>query len=123
MSEEPMKPTKTTTTSKQAPNATKAKRVRTSFSKEFKLQAVELLELGQKNPTELAMELGIRRNQLYKWRDQLNRHGKDSAFNGPGRTPEAQQSEVERLRRALARVTEERDILKKAAVYFAKELP
>lgn len=46
---------------------------RTRFSKEFKLQAVELFEHGQKTPTELAMELGIRRNQLCKWRDQFNR--------------------------------------------------
>ena len=117
-----MKPTKKRTTSKQAPNVAKPTRVRTSFSKEFKLQAVELLEFGQKNPTELAMELGIRRNQLYKWRDQLKSHGKDNAFNGPGRPLEDQQNEVERLRRELARVTEERDILKKAAVYFAREL-
>lgn len=118
-----MKPTKKTTPSKQSSTAVNPTRVRTTFSKEFKLQAVELLELGQKNPTELAMELGIRRNQLYKWRDQLKLHGKGSAFNGPGRPPEDQQSEVERLRRELARVTEERDILKKAAAYFARELP
>jgi transposase len=123
MSEESMKPTKKSITTKQATSATNPTRVRASFSKQFKLQAVELLELGQKNPTELAMELGSRRNQLYKWRDQLKSHGKDSAFNGPGRPPEDQQDEVERLRRALARVTEERDILKKAAVYFARELP
>jgi transposase-like protein len=51
-----MKSTKKTTTSKQSPNAANPTRVRTTFSKEFKLQAVDLLELGQKNPTELAME-------------------------------------------------------------------
>lgn len=66
-----MKPAKKSITTKQATIPAKPSRVRTRFSKEFKLQAVELLELGQKNPTELAMELGIRRNQLYKWRDQL----------------------------------------------------
>lgn len=118
-----MKPTNKTTPSKKPSTTVNPTRVRTTFSKEFKLQAVELLALGQKNPTELAMELGVRRNQLYKWRDQLSRHGKDGAFHGPGRPPEDQQSEVERLRRELARVTEERDILKKAALYFAKELP
>jgi transposase len=117
-----MKPTKKTTPSKQSSAAANPTRVRTTFSKEFKLQAVELLELGQRNPTELATELGIRRNQLYKWRDQLKQHGKDAAFSGPGRPTEDQQSEVVRLRRELARVTEERDILKKAAAYFAREL-
>jgi transposase len=118
-----MKPTKTSIPSKLASGPAKLKRTRTIFSKEFKLQAVELLELGKKNPTELAMDPGVRRNQLYKWRDELKRTGKDSAFNGPGRQPEEQLSEVERLRRELARVTEERDILKKAAVCFARELP
>ncbi len=118
-----MKPMKKTTTSKPLPAVNEALRERTRFSKEFKLQAVELLELGQKNPTELAMELGIRRNQLYKWRDQLKAHGTEQAFKGPGRVPVDQQCEVERLKRELARVTEERDILKKAAAYFARELP
>ncbi|MDB5822804.1 MAG: transposase [Herminiimonas sp.] len=119
----PMKPTKKSTTSKAAPTAKNPDRVRTTFSKEFKLQAVELLELGQKNPTELAMELGVRRNQLYKWRDQLKAHGAENAFRGPGRLPEEQQGEVERLKRELKRVTEERDILKKFTAYFGSHLP
>ena len=45
--------------------STERKRVR--HSKEFKLEAVRLLEHGQKPATQLALELGIRRNQLYKW--------------------------------------------------------
>ncbi len=99
----------------------KAKRGR--FSKEFKLEAVRLLELGQKPATQLAMELGIARNQLYKWQAQLGKVGKEQAFRGPGRKPGDEQSETERLRAELKRVTEERDILKKAAAYFARELP
>jgi transposase len=101
-------------------------RVRTRFSKDFKLEAVKLLKLGQKPATELAMELGIRRNQLYKWAEELSRKDGDEslAFNGPrGRPPANQLSEVERLKRELKKVTEERDILKKAAAYFARELP
>ena len=46
----------------------------------------------------------------------------DQAFRGQGRKPRDQQSEMERLRAELRKVTEERDILKKAAAYFAKEL-
>ncbi len=99
----------------------RAKRER--LSREFKLEAVRLLELGQKPATQLAMELGIARNQLYKWQAQLGKVGKEQAFRGPGRNPKNEQSETERLRAELKRVTEERDILKKAAAYFARELP
>jgi transposase len=100
-------------------------RVRERFSKEFKVEAVRLLKLGQKPATELALELGIRRNQLYKWEEQLDAKGGDvaNAFKGPGRPSGDLISENERLRREVKRLTEERDILKKAAAYFAKELP
>jgi len=98
-------------------------RKRTRFTKEFKLEAVKLLEAGQKPATQIALELGIRRNQLHKWQAQLRKKGTDEAFRGPGAKPLSELSEVERLRRELKRVTEERDILKKAAAYFAKELP
>ena len=49
-----------------------AERQRQRFSREFKLEAVRLLELGQKPGTQLALELGIKRNQLYKWQKELN---------------------------------------------------
>lgn len=97
-----------------------AKRQR--FSKEFKIEAVRLLELGQKSAAQLALELGVRRNQLYKWKEQLAGKGA-TAFAGTGRRPAAQESEVTRLKRELEKVKEERDILKKAAAYFARELP
>lgn len=96
-------------------------RVRQRFSREFKLEAVRLLEQGGKPATQLAMELGIQRNRLYKWQKELGAKG-DAAFLGTGRKPASQQSEVERLKAELKKVTEERDILKKAAAYFAKEL-
>jgi transposase len=96
-------------------------RQRQRFSKEFKLEAVRLLELGQKPGTQLSLELGIRRNLLYKWQKELGTKGKE-AFQGPGRKPVDQQSELERLKAELKQVTEERDILKKAAAYFAREL-
>ena len=82
---------------------------------------MRLLELGKKPATQLAAELGIPRNRLYKWQNDLRAKGNE-AFHGPGRKPADQQSEVERLKAELKRVTEERDILKKAAAYFAKEL-
>lgn len=96
-------------------------RVRQRFSREFKLEAVRLLEQGGKPATQLAMELGIQRNRLYKRQKELGAKG-DAAFHGSGRKPASQRSEVERLKAELKKVTEERDILKKAAAYFAKEL-
>lgn len=96
-----------------------SERRRSRYSREFKLEAVRLIERGQKPATQLALELGIRRNQLYKWRAQLKARGAQ-ALRGPGRPRLSEESEVSRLRRELARVTEERDILKKAQAYFAK---
>ncbi len=69
--------------------------------------------------TQLARELGIRRNQLYKWQREFQARGA-GAFPGSGARKE-RTTEITRLKRELARVTEERDILKKAAMYFAKE--
>jgi len=96
---------------------------RQTFSREFKLEAVRLMEEGRKPPAELARELGIRRNQLYKWKDTADKNGV-SAFPGPGR-PALRGTEVEEtrlLRKELIRVKEENEILKKAAAFFAREL-
>ena len=93
---------------------------RKGFTAEFKREAVRLLETSQKQPSDLARELGVRRNQLYKWKDQLSRRG-EQAFPGHGRRA-ATNDEVTRLRQELELVKQERDILKKAAAYFAKEL-
>lgn len=95
-----------------------SERQRRRYSKEFKLEAVRLLESGQKPATQLALELGIRRNQLYKWQAQLVRSG--TLHARPGRPTLEEESELTRLKRELKRVTEERDILKKAQRYFAK---
>ena len=92
------------------------------YTKEFKLEAIRLLEAGEKPASVIAMELGIKRTLLYRWRDQLRKNG-DAAFSGiAGRPKDDQLSEVARLKKELKEVTEERDILKKAAAYFAKDL-
>ena len=64
---------------------------RQQFDKAFKLNAVALLKAGQKPATQLALELGIRRNLLYKWAETLANHGGNvnSAFNGPGHNKQA----------------------------------
>jgi len=94
---------------------------RKTFSEAFKREAVRLLEQGEKSPSDLAIDLGIRRNQLYKWQAQIQKHG-DAAFQGSGRRPADPNDEVARLRKELAELKEENEILKKAAAYFAKEL-
>ena len=92
------------------------------YPTEFKLEAVRLLNEGAKPASEVAMQLGVKRTLLYRWRDQLNENG-DGAFSKcPGRPKADQMSEVSRLRQELKAVKEERDILKKAAAYFARDL-
>ena len=104
-----------------------AGRQRQRYSKEFKLAAVNLLQSGTKPGTLIAMELGIQRNLLYKWAEMLKRHGgnAEAAFQGPGRNKlgkhhDPLKAEIARLKRELKRITQERDILKKAEAYFAK---
>ena len=89
------------------------------YTREFKLEAVRLLRQGEKPAAQVARELGVKRALLYRWREAQATAG-DAAFSSkPGRKPSA---EVTRLKRELAAVREERDILKKAAAYFAREL-
>lgn len=96
---------------------------RKQFTREFKLEAVRLLDEGKKPAAELARELGIRRNLLYKWKETIDEKGND-AFPGTGKRSgvETQTAETARLKRELAQAKEEVDILKKAAAFFAKEL-
>jgi len=92
-----------------------------TYPKEFKLEALKLMETSDKPASEIAMKLGIRRNQLYKWKEQMVKKG-DVASGQRGRPKKEDQSELSRLRQELKRVKEENEILKKAAVFFAKEL-
>ena len=94
-----------------------AKRQR--FTKEFKLEAVRLWKSSGRPAAAVARELGLRRNHLYKWQTELEVHT-EAASPGSGNRP-ASENELQRLRRENARLREERDILKKAAAYFARE--
>lgn len=97
---------------------------RNHFSKEFKIEAVRLLKSGKKAGTAIARELGIPRNKLYLWQDQIDAHGEDTAFPGHGRraSSDKQAQEHAHLQKELARLKEENDILKKAAIFFARDL-
>ena len=93
-----------------------------TFTREFKLEAIRLMRESGRPSSEIAAELGIRRNMLYKWKEQLESKG-DNAFSSKrGRPLKENQNELTTLRQENNRLREEVEILKKAAVYFAKEL-
>jgi len=89
---------------------------------EFKLEAVRLLKEGGQQASQIAMQLGVKRTLLYRWRDEVNNKGSEAFKGRPGRPKADQMSELSRLRQELKSVKEERDILKKAAAYFGKDL-
>ena len=93
-------------------------RLRTVFSDEFKRAAVFRLRQREQSATALALELGIRRNQLYKWAHQFDTLGANEKLKTPGRPPQSDETEVARLRRQLARAEEELAILKKFDAYL-----
>lgn len=92
---------------------------RQRFTKEFKREALRLWKSSGRRAAVVARELGLRRNHLYKWAATLEAHG-EAAFPGSGKRP-APADELARLRREVVRLREERDILKKAARFFARE--
>jgi len=89
------------------------------YTKEFKLEAIRLADESEQPVTQVARELGLRVNQIYKWKQQLEAKG-EAAFPGKGRQA-GLEAETARLRRELAQAKQEVEILKKAARYFAKE--
>ena len=91
------------------------------YTKEFKVEAIRLMDSANKPVSEIAMELGVKRTLLYRWRDQLRAKG-EIAFSGSGRPKNDQLSELAQLKKENAILREERDILKKAAAYFARDL-
>jgi len=94
----------------------------TTYTKEFKLEALRMMDESERPASEIAMQLGIRRNQLYKWKEQMMKKG-DVPTAKKGRPRKSEQSELSKVKQELKRVQEENEILKKAAVFFAKELP
>ena len=83
------------------------------------MEAVQLTEESERSVAEVARDLGIHPNNLYKWRQELSSDGEE-AFPGQGNV-KGEEGEIRRLRQELHRVRQERDILKKALLYFTKE--
>lgn len=96
---------------------------RRSFTREFKLEAVRLVADSKQSVSEVSLKLGIRPDMLRAWKRQVKGGAGSSmknVFRGHGNVP-SQEEEVRRLRREVERLNQERDFLKKAAAYFAKE--
>ncbi|WP_350151043.1 transposase [Devosia sp. RR2S18] len=83
-----------------------------NFSDEFKRDAVRQITERGYPVSEVSQRLGVSAHSLYEWR---KKYASDVSKGGD------QADEIRQLKRELARVTEERDILKKAAAYFAKD--
>ena len=92
---------------------------RRQFSREFKLEAVKLVKERGVTAAQTARDLDVHENVLRKWVRELAADPQQ-AFPGKG-VMKPEQAEIDRLRKEVAKLKMERDILKKAAAYFAKE--
>jgi transposase len=90
---------------------------RKRYSAEFKREAIRRANEEGVTDVLVAEELGINARQLRRWREAIRQDG-DKAFPGEGN---AKDQELMLLKRKLAKVEQERDFLKEAAAYFAKE--
>jgi transposase len=91
-------------------------KTRPAYPDEFRREAVQMLRAGR-TPRELAESLGVSQQTLRNWRrqDQIDRRERDDGPTGD------EQDELRRLRRENARLKQERDLLKRAAAFFAAE--
>src|SRR5215213_442473 len=91
-------------------------KTRPAYPEQFRREAIELLRAGR-SPRELAEALGVSEQTLRNWRRQaqVDRHERDDGLTSDER------EELRRLRRENARLKQERDLLKRAAAFFARE--
>jgi transposase len=92
---------------------------RRKFSREFKLEAVNLVTVRGVSYSQAARDLELNDNMLRRWVHEFGNDAKH-AFPGQGQM-KPEQLEIDRLRKEVARLKAERDILKKAAAYFARD--
>lgn len=92
---------------------------RNSYSKEFKTNAVKLITVEGRKASEVARELHLSANMLYLWKSKYEVQ-KQEAFPGKGKL-NSKDDYIRQLEQENKRLKDERDILKKAAMYFARE--
>jgi len=91
---------------------------RRKYDKEFKQDAVRLTVEGKRLAAEVARDLGINPNVLYRWKREYEKD-QEKAFPGKGKL-RGEEDENRRLKKELEEVREERDILKKALAVFSR---
>ncbi len=102
-------------------NESNTKVVRRQFDRDFKVDAVRLVTQGGQRLSDVARQVGVTPKMLSQWRRQLEQHSTpEQAFVGPGNDREG---EVKQLKRRIALLEMERDILKKAIGIFAEPKP
>jgi Transposase and inactivated derivatives len=94
-------------------------KIRKRYDREFKLSAVKLVQDSGRSVSSIARELGVSENALFIWKKKYLEDS-NNAFPGKGHI-KPEEEENRRLKKELAHVTMERDILKKAVAFFAKE--
>lgn len=92
---------------------------RRKYSPEFKREAIALTHQPEVSCRQVALEIGINPNLLSRWKKEAEA-AEGKAFKGSG---SPRDEEMAKLKRELARVKKERDFLREAATFFAKELP
>jgi transposase len=89
---------------------------RNKYNRQYKVDAVKLLETSEKSTFEIATDLGINPNTLWRWKKELTQSN-DKAFPGNGKSRD---DEMRRLQKEIAELRMERDILKKATAIFSR---
>jgi transposase len=95
-----------------------AKRKRRAFTREFKAEAVRLCRVGDRSIGQVAKDLDLTESALRGW---VNQTDVDAGHGPTDALTTAEREELQQLRRDNKRLQMERDILKKAAAFFAKE--
>ena len=96
----------------------KQRRKRRAFTPEFKAEAVRLCKVGDRTIAQVAVDLDLTETALREW---VKRADIDAGNGPPEALTTAEREEMAKLRREVKRLTMERDILKAAATFFAKE--
>ncbi len=96
----------------------KQRRKRRAFTPEFKAEAARLCKVGDRSVARVAVDLDLTETALREW---VKRADIDAGNGPPGALTTAEREELARLRRENKRLTMQRDILKAAATFFAKE--
>jgi transposase len=97
-----------------------AKRKRRAFTREYKAEVVGLIRRSGRSIGAISKELGLTETAVRRWVEQAE---VDQGLGAPGALTTAERDELSQLRRRVKQLEMEREILKKAAAFFAKENP